>query len=433
MDGTIVTIRALSLLTLAIAYFSSPLSAQTYHLNLTDQTAIPIGGLPHVTVLTKSPRYALTLPPVDTSGALFFSTFYTGKTKGSSTIGGMVVPGPAGELIYLDSNRNGHLEDDGPPVLFPREDNSFFFDIVSQEDKHQQARIRFQRKPDFPDSELVHCLTSTGDLTPRYAQFWATVNSQPAFSGARGSYYFDTRIGVRKTVLSVGPANFEVGLYDWSNDGLFNDDEDLLLVRSILAGEDQTFDEYSLTDVFNLGDERVLVTAVDKYGTWVDLRATTRPATSRLANQRPSLPPGDTSQVAVVDGFWNTPFKTLDGHPFDIRKYRGKTLLLNFWGEWCKPCVAEIPTLLEAKRVFGSKELELIGLVYSHNLDKARALVRDRHMSWPQLILTDAAAQDFGIRAYPTNILVMPDGRTFVQKGQLSKTFLDERINRRER
>ena len=340
----------------------------------------------------------------------------------------MVVPGPDGELIYLDRNRNGHLEDDGPPVLFPSENTSLNFDIVVQEDDHQRTRIRFSRKPDLPDSELVYCLTSTGDLNPRFARFWATANSLTSYSGQSGTFFFDTRYGYRQASFPLDSQRFEVGLLDWSNNGLFDDDDDLLLVKSADIQDGHTFDEYSLTDVFKLGEKHIQVSAVDKYGDWIDLRVTTQPITSRLANERPSSPSGDTTQVATKESLWNTSFTTIDGRPFDISKFKGKTVLLNFWGEWCKPCVAEIPTLVEVNRQYGSGGLVLISLVNSRNLDHAKALVREKHMSWPQLILTEMAARDFGIRAYPTNILIRPDGSTYVQKGQLSKSFLDSHI-----
>ena len=47
----------------------------------------------------------------------------------------------------------------------------------------------------------------------------------------------------------------------------------------------------------------------------------------------------------------------LDGSGWDIASTRGKVLVLNVWGSWCAPCVAEAPALqqtwadLQADRV----------------------------------------------------------------------------------
>ena len=35
----------------------------------------------------------------------------------------------------------------------------------------------------------------------------------------------------------------------------------------------------------------------------------------------------------------------LDGATFDSRDYLGKVLVVNVWGSWCPPCLAEAPGL----------------------------------------------------------------------------------------
>nr|BFF23403.1 hypothetical protein GCM10025732_13680 [Glycomyces mayteni] len=34
----------------------------------------------------------------------------------------------------------------------------------------------------------------------------------------------------------------------------------------------------------------------------------------------------------------------LDGNPVDTDEWAGTVLVVNFWGSWCPPCVAEAPT-----------------------------------------------------------------------------------------
>lgn len=43
--------------------------------------------------------------------------------------------------------------------------------------------------------------------------------------------------------------------------------------------------------------------------------------------------------------------KELDGTPVDLSEYDGKTVFINFWATWCKPCIQEMPTIAEAQKL----------------------------------------------------------------------------------
>ncbi len=40
--------------------------------------------------------------------------------------------------------------------------------------------------------------------------------------------------------------------------------------------------------------------------------------------------------------------KTLDGAVIDMNDYKNKTVFINFWATWCKPCIQEMPTIVKA-------------------------------------------------------------------------------------
>ena len=44
----------------------------------------------------------------------------------------------------------------------------------------------------------------------------------------------------------------------------------------------------------------------------------------------------------------------------DLNNYRTKTVFINFWATWCKPCIEEMPTIKNAMNSFKSKNIEFL-------------------------------------------------------------------------
>jgi thiol-disulfide isomerase/thioredoxin len=53
--------------------------------------------------------------------------------------------------------------------------------------------------------------------------------------------------------------------------------------------------------------------------------------------------------------------KSLTGGAISLSSYRGKTLVLNFWGSWCAPCRAEAQTLAYLSKEYSSKGVAFLG------------------------------------------------------------------------
>ncbi len=54
--------------------------------------------------------------------------------------------------------------------------------------------------------------------------------------------------------------------------------------------------------------------------------------------------------------------RTLDGGHFDLAAYRGKVVLVNFWGTWCEPCKQETPALALADHHLRAQGLVIVGI-----------------------------------------------------------------------
>jgi peroxiredoxin len=53
--------------------------------------------------------------------------------------------------------------------------------------------------------------------------------------------------------------------------------------------------------------------------------------------------------------------KTLTGATIKLSSYRGKVVVLNFWGSWCPPCRDEGPTLAVLDQQYQAKGVAFIG------------------------------------------------------------------------
>ena len=49
--------------------------------------------------------------------------------------------------------------------------------------------------------------------------------------------------------------------------------------------------------------------------------------------------------------------KELNEQPVNLEKYKGKTVFVNFWATWCKPCIEEMPTIEKAQTILTKEDI----------------------------------------------------------------------------
>ena len=53
---------------------------------------------------------------------------------------------------------------------------------------------------------------------------------------------------------------------------------------------------------------------------------------------------------------------TFAGRPAQLREFRGKLVLLNFWATWCAPCLQEMPSMERLYQTFKQTEFVLLAV-----------------------------------------------------------------------
>lgn len=125
----------------------------------------------------------------------------------------------------------------------------------------------------------------------------------------------------------------------------------------------------------------------------------------------------------------------IDGQKVTLSDFRGKYVLLDFWGSWCGPCRKANKQMVELFEKYGRRnDVAFISLALDRD-DKAwRKAVREDGLSWTQVNMCEqpdgptSVNVRYGINLYPTQILLSPEGNILVlQPGDPPANSLIER------
>jgi peroxiredoxin len=76
---------------------------------------------------------------------------------------------------------------------------------------------------------------------------------------------------------------------------------------------------------------------------------------------------------------------SLTGATIKMSSYRGKIVVLNFWGSWCPPCRGEAPTLAVLDEQYRSKGVAFLGDDVSDTPANALAFTRSVGITYPSI------------------------------------------------
>lgn len=103
------------------------------------------------------------------------------------------------------------------------------------------------------------------------------------------------------------------------------------------------------------------------------------------------------------------------GNSVSLGSFRGKWVVLDFWGTWCGYCIKGIPAMKVAYEKHKSK-CEFISIDCNESREKWLAGVEKYQMPWVHLYNSDDVAPRenvsaiYAIQGYPTKIIITPEG-----------------------
>lgn len=120
----------------------------------------------------------------------------------------------------------------------------------------------------------------------------------------------------------------------------------------------------------------------------------------------------------------------LNGKLIDLRRYRGKVVLLNFWATWCAPCQVELPKFQAWQSKYGPAGLQVVAVSMDDGDAAVRRTVRKLRLGFP-VVMGDAAIGEAygGVLGLPITFLVDRNGIVTEKiKGETNLEELELRV-----
>ncbi|MDE0483139.1 MAG: redoxin domain-containing protein [Candidatus Poribacteria bacterium] len=116
----------------------------------------------------------------------------------------------------------------------------------------------------------------------------------------------------------------------------------------------------------------------------------------------------------------------LDGKPISLQDYRGKVVLLDFWGVWCGFCIDEMPNLKRVYATYKDQGFDIIGVSLDDKESALRDYIKENDIQWRQIYSgerweNDPIAQQFTITGVPEQWLIDRDGKLITHKARGEK------------
>ena len=94
---------------------------------------------------------------------------------------------------------------------------------------------------------------------------------------------------------------------------------------------------------------------------------------------------------------------------FSQDAYKGRPLVINFFGSWCRYCRLEASDLSRFARE--SSGAQVIGIASQDTEQNAKAFMNEFHLTFPLVVDDGRLAAQYGINGWPTTIFFGADGK----------------------
>jgi thiol-disulfide isomerase/thioredoxin len=104
----------------------------------------------------------------------------------------------------------------------------------------------------------------------------------------------------------------------------------------------------------------------------------------------------------------NIELSTLSGEKINLADYRGRTVFINFWATWCRPCIQEMPSIASLQKSLAGENIEFL-FASDEEVEKILKFKASRSMDLNFVRVENPEA--LGIQALPTTFIFNQNGK----------------------
>jgi thiol-disulfide isomerase/thioredoxin len=96
-----------------------------------------------------------------------------------------------------------------------------------------------------------------------------------------------------------------------------------------------------------------------------------------------------------------------DGKQVNLKDFAGKVVVMDFWGSWCPPCRAAMPSIQRIHEKFKDQDVVVIGLNWERDAKAdPKKFMADNGYTYKLVLGADQIASEYRVRGWPTFYII---------------------------